>query len=52
LKHVEVNFLNKLKVNSAACWLLLYEHIMTDGQQNIKKDREFRMHTHKHNHQL
>jgi hypothetical protein len=23
-KHVEVNYLNKLKVNSASCWFLLY----------------------------
>jgi len=52
LKHAEVNFWNKLKVKIASCWFLLYEYIMIEGQQNIKKDRELRMHTHKHNHQL
>jgi uncharacterized protein YjiS (DUF1127 family) len=36
LKHVEVNYLNKLKVNSASCWFLLYGFITMHGQQNIK----------------
>lgn len=35
-KHVEVNYWNKLKVDSASCWFLLYGYIMIHGQQNIK----------------
>jgi hypothetical protein len=27
---------NKLKVNSASCWLLLYGYVMMHGQQNTK----------------
>jgi len=35
-KHVEVNYWNKLKVNSASCRLSLYGYITIHGQQNIK----------------
>jgi hypothetical protein len=35
-KHLEVNYLNKLKVNSPSCWFLLYGYITIHGQQNIK----------------
>jgi hypothetical protein len=35
-KHVEVNYWNRLKVNSASCWFLLYGYITMHGQQNIK----------------
>ena len=38
-KHVEVNFLSKLKVNSASCWFLLYGHITMHSQQNNKKEK-------------
>jgi hypothetical protein len=38
-KHVEVDFLDKLKVNSASCWFLLYGYITMYGQQNIKKGK-------------
>ena len=34
-KQVEVNYWNKLKVNSASCSLLLYGYITMYGQQNI-----------------
>ena len=37
-KHVEANYWNKLKVNSASCWFLLYGYITMHGQQNIKND--------------
>jgi len=31
-KHVEVNYRNKLKVNSAACWFLMYGYITMHSQ--------------------
>jgi len=37
-KHVEINYWNKLKVNSASCWFLLYGYITLHSQQHIKKD--------------
>jgi len=37
-KHIEVNYWNKLKENSAFCWFLLYGYITMHGQQNIKKN--------------
>ena len=35
MKHVEFNYWNKLKVNSASCWFLLSRYITMHGQQNI-----------------
>ena len=35
-KHVEVNYWNKLKVNSASCWFFLHGYITMHGQQNIE----------------
>jgi len=34
--HIEINYWNKLKVNSASCWFSLYGCITAHGQQNIK----------------
>ena len=41
--NVEVNYWNKLKVNSASCWFLLYGYITMHGQQNIKFPKIFFM---------
>jgi hypothetical protein len=38
---VEVKYWNKLKVNSASCWYLLYGCITMYGQQNIKDSLSF-----------
>jgi hypothetical protein len=35
-KHLEVNYWNKLKVNTASCWLLLCRYITMCGKQNTK----------------
>jgi hypothetical protein len=35
-KHVELNYWNKLKLNSASCSFLLYGYIAMHGQQTIK----------------
>jgi hypothetical protein len=35
-KLVEVNYRNKLKINSASCWFLLQGYITMHGPQNIK----------------
>jgi hypothetical protein len=35
-KHVEVDWRNKLRINSASSWFLLYRYIEMHGQQNIK----------------
>ena len=36
-KHVEVDWRNKLRINSASSWFLLHRCIEMHGQQNIKK---------------
>jgi hypothetical protein len=35
-KHVEVDWRNKLRINSASSWLLLHGCIEMHGQQNVK----------------
>jgi hypothetical protein len=40
-KHVEVDWRNKLRINSASGWLLLHRYIEMHGQQNIKKIKLF-----------
>jgi sRNA-binding regulator protein Hfq len=35
-KHVEVDWQNKLRTNSASSWVLLHRCIEMHGQQNIK----------------
>jgi len=35
-RNMEANYWNKLKVNSASCWFLLYGYITMHSQQNIK----------------
>jgi len=36
-KHVEVDWRNKLRINSASSWFLLHRYIEMHGQQTIKK---------------
>jgi len=35
-KHVEVDWPNKLRINSASSWFSLHRYIEMHGQQNIK----------------
>jgi hypothetical protein len=36
LKHVEIDWQNKLRINSASSWFLLHKYSEMHGQQNIK----------------
>jgi hypothetical protein len=31
-----IDYLNKLKVNTASCWFILYGYMTMHGQQNMK----------------
>jgi hypothetical protein len=47
-KHVEVDWRNKLRVNSASSWFLLHRYIEMHGQQNIKCSVSFSKNKHYH----
>ena len=39
-KLVEVDWWNKLRINSASCWFFLHKYIKKRGQQNISKKKK------------